>query len=58
MIMYANVAHSVAIPGWLEAFCIYYSVFGSVFYSILRLCEPVVLAHFKITMTRIFCCKY
>ena len=45
----------VTLPDWLEVFCIYYFVLSSVLYSIVRMCEPVVLAAFKQTVSRVFC---
>ena len=57
LIEFLHTSLDVALPGWLEAFCIYYFVFSSVFYSLLRLSEPVVLATFKLSFNKILCCS-
>ena len=57
LIEFLHTSLNVALPGWLEAFCIYYFVFSSVFYSLLRLSEPVVLAAFKLSFNKILCCS-
>ena len=46
---------NLAIPDWLEIFCIYYLIGVCLVYAILRLNEPVVLATFKRDLTR--CCR-
>ena len=56
MIDFVHTSFHMDIPDWLEAFCIYYFVLASVFYSIVRLCEPVVLSMFKQSLSRVFCC--
>ena len=47
----------ITLPNWLEIFCIYYFVLSSVLYSLVRLTEPVVLAAFKKSVSRVFCCS-
>ena len=56
LIDFLHTSFHLDIPDWLEAFCIYYFVLASVFYSIVRLCEPVVLSMFKQSVSRVFCC--
>ena len=55
MIDFLNCYMNVPIPCPLEAFCVYYFVFSSAIYALLRLNEPVVLATFKHDIIR--CCR-
>jgi len=53
---YGQVIGHYTLPGWLEAFCVYYSVSVFILLSLLRLHEPVVWATFKRDVMRL-CCR-